>query len=103
MAIPELKDLVKLPVATEWKQLGVQLGVPTHTLDEIQANHKNSPDFAQECKRDMFNWWLNNSHDTTYERLDRGIRDIGETRLATRQHSYGEETHAYKSAYESLC
>ena len=43
----ELKDLVKFPVAAKWKQLGVQLGVPTHTLDEIQANHENSPNFSQ--------------------------------------------------------
>ena len=86
----ELKDLVKLPVAAEWKQLGVQLGVPTHTLDEIQANHENSPNFSQECLRDMFNWWLNNGHDTTCERLEHGLRDIGETRLAkefNQQHS----------------
>ena len=72
MAIPELKDLMKLPVAAKWKQLGVQLGVPTHTLDEIQANHENSPNFAQECLRDMFNWWLNNGRDVTPEKLECG-------------------------------
>ena len=103
MAIPELKDLVKLPVAAEWKQLGVQLGVPTHMLDEIQANHENSPNFAQECLRDMFNWWLNNGRDVTPEKLECGLRDIGKTQLATQQHSHGEEMHAYKSTYESLC
>ena len=86
----ELKDLVKLPVAAEWKQLGVQLGVPVHTLDEIQANHENSPNFVQECLRDMFYWWLNNGRDVTQERLECGLRDIGKTRLAkefNRQHS----------------
>ena len=103
MAIPELKDLVKLPVAAEWKQLGVQLCVPTHMLDEIQANHENSPNFAQECLRDMFNWWLNNGRDVTPEKLECGLRDIGKTQLATQQHSHGEEMHAYKSTYESLC
>ena len=93
----ELKDLVKLPVAAEWKQLGVQLGVPTHKLDEIHANHENSPNFAQECLRDMFYWWLNNGRDVTQEKLECGLRDIGETRLVTRQHLHGEEMHAYKS------
>ena len=81
--------------------VGAPTGSAIHTLDEIQANHENSPNFAQECLRDMFNWWLNNSRDTTYERLERGLRDIGKTRLATRLHeqcSHGEETHAYKSA-----
>ena len=52
----ELNDLVKLPVAAKWKQLGVQLGVPTHKLDEIQANHEHSPNFAPECLSDMFTW-----------------------------------------------
>ena len=88
MAVPSsaLKDLVKLPVAAEWKQLGVQLGVPIHTLDEIQANHEHSPNFAQECLSDMFTWWLKNGRDTTYERLECGLRDVGETRLAQQFH-----------------
>ena len=88
MAVPSsaLKDLVKLPVAAEWRQLGVQLGVPIHTLDEIQANHEHSPNFAQECLSDMFTWWLNNGHDVTYERLECGLRDIGETRMAKQFH-----------------
>ena len=75
MAIP-LSVLVNLPVAGKWKQLEVQLGVPTETLDEIQANNKNSPDFSQECLRGMFVWWLNINSDATYERLAHGIKDI---------------------------
>jgi len=41
MAVPPsaLKDLVKLPVAAKWKQLGLQLGVPMHRLQQIQANN----------------------------------------------------------------
>ena len=104
MATPELKDLMKLPVAAKWRQLGVQLGVPIHTLDEIQANHEHSPNIAQECLRDMFTWWLNNGRDVTQERVVYGLRDIGKRTLATKfheQHSRGEEMHAYK--YVSLC
>ena len=41
--------------------------------------------------------------DVTPERLDSGLRDVEKTQFATRQHSHGEEMHAYKSAYESLC
>ena len=49
-----LKDLVKLPVAAELKQLGVKLGVRIHTLNEIQAfNHENSLNFARGCLRDI--------------------------------------------------
>ena len=91
MAAPslELKDLVKLPVAAKWKDLGVQLGVPTHKLDEIQADQKNSPHVSQECLRDMFDWWLNNGHDVTKEKLDRALRDIEKT--------HGEEMHTNQS------
>ena len=49
--------------------------------------------FAQDCLRDMFDWWLNNDHDTNYERLARGIRDIEKIRLVTQflqQRSHGE-------------
>ena len=41
----------------------------------------------------MFDWWLNNDHDTNYERLARGIRDIEKIRLVTQflqQRSRGE-------------
>ena len=88
-----LKDLVKLPVAAEWRQLGVQLGVPLHRLRRIQANNRNCPDFAQECLTDMFYWWLNNGRDKTYERLACGLGDIGKTTLATqlrKQHLNGQ-------------
>ena len=45
MAVPPqgLKDLVKLPVAAEWKHLGLRLDVPLYKLNEIQANHEHSP------------------------------------------------------------
>ena len=88
---------MKLPVAAEWKQLGLQLGVPLHKLNEIQANNRNCPDFAQECLTDMFYWWVKNGRDSTSERLEHGLRDIGKTRLAIqfrKQHSqisHGEE------------
>ena len=110
MAVPSsaMKDLVKLPVAAEWKQLGVQLGVPIHTLDEIQANHKHSPNFAQECLTDMFTWWLNNGRDVTYERFERGLRDIGETRMAKQFHqqhssSSGEQMCIFNSREAVVC
>ena len=92
MAVPPsaLKDLVELPVAAEWKQLGLQLGVPLHRLRRIQANNSNCPDFAQECLTDMFDWWLNNGHDKTYERLERALNTIGKRELARQFHESGE-------------
>ena len=99
MAIPSsaLKVLVNLPVAAEWRRLGRQLGVPEFKLDVIQANHKHSHNFVQECLSDMFVRWLNDDHDTTYERLACGIRNIKKIRVMRRflqQHSDGEEVYS---------
>jgi len=92
MAVPPsaLKDLVKLPVAAEWRQLGVQLGVPLHRLRQIQANNKNSPDFAQDCLTDMLDWWLNKGHGKAYEKLARALNTIGQRELAIQFHESGE-------------
>ena len=99
MAIPSsaLKVLVNLPVAAEWRRLGQQLGIPEFKLDEIQANHKHSHNFAQDCLSDMFVRWLKDDHDATYERLARGIRDIKKIRLVTQflqHHLDGEEVYS---------
>jgi len=78
----ELRDLVKLPVAAEWKQLGLQLGVPNHRLLQIQCNNQHSPYIAQECLTDMFDWWLNNDSDPTHEKLARALIAIRKGELA---------------------
>ena len=92
MAVPPsaLKDLVKLPVAAKWKQLGLQLGVPMHRLQQIQANNSSYPDSTQECLTDMFDWWLNNGRGKTYERLARALSTIGKRELARQFHESGE-------------
>lgn len=64
-------------MASEWKQLGLQLGVPNHRLLQIQANNQHSPDFAQECLTDMFHWWLNNGHNVKHKRLASALIAIG--------------------------
>ena len=99
MAIPcsALKDLVKLPVTAEWRRLGQELDVPLHKLNEIQANHEHSRNFVQDCLSDMFDWWLNNDDDTTYERLACGLRGIGEIKPVTcflQQRSQCEEVYS---------
>ena len=65
-----LKDLVNecQQVVSQWKQLGLQLDVPQHRLDTIQAGHVGDPHAQTKCLTGMFNWWLNNK-DATYESL----------------------------------
>ena len=90
-----LEDLVKLPVASEWKQLGLQLGVPNHRLLQIQCNNRHSPDFAQECFTDMFHWWLNNGGDARHKRLACALIAIGKRELAQQFQEDGGITHQY--------
>ena len=84
----ELRDLVKLPVAAKWRQLGLQLGVPHHRLLQIQANNQHSPDFAQECLTEMLDWWLNNG--PTHEKLACALIAIGKGELAKQFQVDGE-------------
>ena len=83
-----LRDLVKLPVAAEWKRLGLELGVPNHKLREIQSNNRHSPEFAQECLADMFDWWLNNGPNR--EKLTFALTTIGREELAKQFQEDGE-------------
>ena len=102
MAIPPsaLRVLVKLPVEAEWKHLGLELGVPPHTLNKIQFNNANRPDLAQQCLTDTFSWWLKNDPDATYERLACGLRNIGNARLAAQ---LSEQQHGEKIDTNYLC
>ena len=54
---PELKDLTGVlnKVASDWKRLGVHLGIPTETLDTIAADH---PYKSQDSLLEMLKEWL---------------------------------------------
>jgi hypothetical protein len=62
-------------ISSQWRSIGVQLGVPYHELDTIQANN---PHMVQNCLSRVFNWWLKNKQDTTPEKLAQAIRIVGE-------------------------
>ena len=53
----ELKDLTGAlnKVASEWKRLGVHLGIPDGTLDNIAADY---PHKSQDCLLEMLKEWL---------------------------------------------
>ena len=54
---PQLKDLTGAlnKVASEWKRLGVHLGIPVTTLDTIAADHSHN---SQDCLLEMLEKWL---------------------------------------------
>jgi len=75
--VPELKDLVELPI-TMWHTLGIKLGLAKTELDEIQANNAQFPDFNQRCMSSMFSWWLQTDESPTYRRLVKVLLEAGD-------------------------
>ena len=73
----DLPKLAQLPVAPDWWSLGVQLGLPLDRLRNIQYNNVQYPDSCNRCLTDMFDWWLNNDCDSTYENLATALGAIG--------------------------
>lgn len=78
----DLAKLAELPVAPEWWILGIKLGVPHYQLKIIQCSNVHSPEGLTLCLVSMFDWWLNNSLDATYEKLATALKAIGKTNLA---------------------
>ena len=76
--------LAKLPVTAKWWSLGLQLGVPPDQLDTIQSNCAQYPDSSNRCLASMFEWWLRNSCDSTYESLATSLNAIGRRDLASK-------------------
>lgn len=60
-----------LPVAADWWNVGIQLGIPTSRLGIIKASHPGNP---QNCLSDAFDWWLKNGEDVTYDKLETALK-----------------------------
>lgn len=56
----ELRDLVHLlhHKTSQWRAIGLQLGVPKHVLDTIQSNHARYPDMTHRCLAATLDWCL---------------------------------------------
>lgn len=81
--VPDVVDLALLmelcgKIASQWRNIGVQLRVPGHELDTIQANHRGHPHMVQNCLSSVFDWWLKNEQDITPEKLALAIHIVGE-------------------------
>lgn len=68
-------------IAAQWRSIGVQLGVPGHELDTIQANNRGDPHMIQNCISYVFDWWLKNDQDVRPEKLAQAIHIIGEHKI----------------------
>ena len=58
---------------TEWHKLGMQLGVPVHTLSTIE---RDNPCDADRCKNKVLIWWLHNVKDGSWDELARAVEAI---------------------------
>ena len=65
-------------IAPKWREIGIQLGVPSHELDTIQTNNRGDPNMAKNCLSYMFDWWLKNDQDITPEKLAKAIHTVDE-------------------------
>ena len=80
----DLAKLANLPLTAKWRSLGLELGVPHDQLDTIQSNCAHYPDQTSQCLTRMFEWWLRNSCESTYESLATALDAIGRRDLAVR-------------------
>ena len=71
----KLRDIQnELGDVTDWYQLGVQLGISTADLDQIQMN---CPHNAQQCKTKVLDLWLRNSPECSWAKLAQAVEAMG--------------------------
>ena len=51
-----------LPIASRWKEVGIELKLKLADLDTIEAAHRNSP---EDCLTNAVSWWLRKGYNTT--------------------------------------
>ena len=71
----KLRDIQnQLGDVTDWYQLGLQLGIKTANLDEIQMNN---PHNAQQCKTKVLDFWLRNAPECSWVKLAEAVKAMG--------------------------
>ena len=76
---PHLKDLVHLPLAPYWYELGLMLELSPSDLKTIEVDQRGS---IMRCAIEMFSIWLNISPSPTFEQLTRALLKIGQKEVA---------------------
>ena len=64
-------------VTREWNDVGLELGIPQHKLDEIQCDHSGS---VSDRQKKMLQYWLNNYENPTLENVHKAIQIVCERR-----------------------
>ena len=58
---------------SKWRQLGTQLNIDQHLIDNIQYNH---PDDCESCCSKMFLEWLDNNSAASWEDIIAAVDKI---------------------------
>ena len=73
---PELLELHRHIVpkyAARWRDLGVQLKMPTHYLDTIAEDNANRTEYSKQCCKAMLQKWIQTTPNATWNMLQTAI------------------------------
>ena len=75
---PKLKDIDNYVVpkwASKWRQLGAQLKIPRHLMDNIEHDHPND---CESCCSKIFAEWLDNNRAASWEDIINGVDSLSD-------------------------
>ena len=76
----ELSKNVVPKYAAVWRDLGMQLKIPSERLDAIAVNHGNHPHFAQQCCTAVLRKWLDITPNATWNMLRQAIDSLPDSK-----------------------
>ena len=79
--LAEFNKSIRPEVATEWHDLGVELKLDVHKLNNIRTNHQGNVE--QSCSA-MYQLWLQTDPHASQEKLVTALKNIGFATLAER-------------------
>lgn len=68
-----LVNILNVPAVVRtnsWEDVGLELGVEKHVLDRIERNCRGR---TNDCKREMFDYWLKNDFQPSWEKVSRAV------------------------------
>ena len=73
-----------MPLASDWKNIGIFLKVDHSELNTIQADYPNQ---SRNCLREMLNTWLKQSHpESTWQAVAEAVELLGDQQKAKEIH-----------------
>ena len=96
---PELHQLANLQI-TNWRSVGLNLGLDDSVLQCIKADYSNHPNHTLNCVIEMFSTWLDSSTNPTYSQVVEALASAGENAAVMKLcEKHGESVHQGRSYY----